>query len=609
MKPGRPRLLSLAAVAAVVLAGCAPALNSTGNPAASGGSGRTEEATAWDSVTAGIRADGYVDVATALGAFGLAVAPLPGVEIPTGRRTPLISGSGAIRWLLGHWDDLSDPQRQAVVDLVGRDPFAATGEGAAEELGPGGPHVELVARFDAADSPGAGPYRQLFDKYVAEIGAKLTPQHTLSVPTRIVMDQKQSGDGDAYTFALGPKQGHLTDCELHITPRLPTLSGVDIDVAMAHEAFHCIQSDLFPTVKDGDDTLAASPWLVEGEAAWVGEVVAGPDDGRYTDPWWDGYLTEPRSPLTKRDYDAIGFYSHMDETGNDPWPVLVPMLTAGASSAAFQVATSAARDPFLMSWPSGIFRRPGWGSAWDTTGPGIPGPGVAGPVQLLTVANGQPAQVSAAAFANELSEIDTSADVTSVGTQGYARIRDSAALDVVAQPGIEVDLCTRNDGKCDCPDNAGPPPTPAQSPLRMGLTGGANAATAAIGGQSVAEFCKTRKQKKPSKEAWCAAVIRVNRKYGYLVGDPPQYLPPDKLTPDMLRGIVEETLAQEQDYMAITPEEILHDVQLELQVFHAMRDAGYDLRTIQAAPPGFVQSQKELLDYQVQNCGILPPPK
>ncbi|MCE7882702.1 MAG: hypothetical protein DYH08_02370 [Actinobacteria bacterium ATB1] len=603
---GRPTGALIAGVCALILviSGCS---GDKGASSAGDDIAGKEGATAWERVTEAIGVDGHVDKVTALDASALAVMPLPGVETPPGRE-PLLSGSGAVRWLLGHWDELDGAQRDAIIEHLGHDPFTAepsSPAGPTHEFSRGGARQRFIA---AGDSPGAAPYRQLLDKYLNEIGAKLTPPHTLGIPTRIVMDSKQLAAGDAYTFALGPKQGHAVECEIHITPQLPKLGSRDIEVAVAHEAFHCIQSDIFPTVKDGDDTLGAAPWIVEGQAAWVGEVVAGPDDGQYAEDWWKAYLLTPRTPLTQRTYDAIGFYSHMAETGNDPWKVLVPMLTAGDNSVAFQVATSAARDPLLTSWPSGLFRRQAWGSEWDTTGPGIPGSGVRGPVQMLSVSGSGTETLGPSAFANELTEVDTAAEVTVVGTDGYARIRDNASLEVVAQPGIEVLLCTRKDAKCVCPDESGPPLTPATSPLEMGSTGGSKSATVTIRGQSLGDYCKARTQKKPSREAWCADVIRVNTKYGYLVGEPPRYLAPSDLTVDMIRGIVDETLAHEQEFLAITPTEIVGDVQMEMRVFHEMQSVGYSLSAIQAAPPGFRESQGRLMDYQVKNCGILPPP-
>src|SRR5215510_11012159 len=86
---------------------------------------------------------------------------------------------------------------------------------------------------------------------------------------------------------------------------------------------------------------------------------------------WERYLTIPWKPLTTRSYDAIGFYSHLDETGTDPFNVFQSMWSAGSNSIdAFRVA-NADTETFLDSWPSGVLREPGRGSAWDTTGPGI----------------------------------------------------------------------------------------------------------------------------------------------------------------------------------------------------------------------------------------------
>jgi hypothetical protein len=46
-----------------------------------------------------INEDGTVSLATALKAFALAIAPLPGVSVPDTERT-IISGTIAVNWLL-----------------------------------------------------------------------------------------------------------------------------------------------------------------------------------------------------------------------------------------------------------------------------------------------------------------------------------------------------------------------------------------------------------------------------------------------------------------------------------------------------------------------------
>jgi hypothetical protein len=75
-----------------------------------GGGGDAEESeesktpkgvkTAWEKVLDGIGDDGTVSKETALAAFSLAIAPLPGVKVADGDPGPIPDGSAAIAWVL-----------------------------------------------------------------------------------------------------------------------------------------------------------------------------------------------------------------------------------------------------------------------------------------------------------------------------------------------------------------------------------------------------------------------------------------------------------------------------------------------------------------------------
>src|SRR5690606_2055096 len=91
---------------------------------------------------------------------------------------------------------------------------------------------------------------------------------------------------------------------------------------------------------------------------------------RLSGDWWDEYLRDPSAPLYGRDYDAIGFFAHLTESGVDVWSRAVPILEGFENEPAFEAAW-ADSSTFLESWPSGALRSPDRGSAWDTTGPGI----------------------------------------------------------------------------------------------------------------------------------------------------------------------------------------------------------------------------------------------
>jgi hypothetical protein len=84
-----------------------------GTPAPTSSTYPAAERTAWDNATAGITRDGKVPLQTALEAFSVVYGALPGVQMPQGDDAFTGSGTGAVRWLLGHWQELTEEQKTA----------------------------------------------------------------------------------------------------------------------------------------------------------------------------------------------------------------------------------------------------------------------------------------------------------------------------------------------------------------------------------------------------------------------------------------------------------------------------------------------------------------
>jgi hypothetical protein len=258
---------------------------------------------------------------------------------------------------------------------------------------------------------------------------------------------------------------------------------------MAHEVFHCFQFDI---------DSSESKWIIEGQAEWVGQVVAGPAPAMIA-PYWNKYLEHPEIPLFKRQYAAIGFYAHLDESCISPWKIFDAMLRASKAGdrSAYDAATShcvsGSAEPFLDSWASGLFRDASHGHEWDTTGPGIPGPSVVQPApHQIVLSNGQAASpVAAAPFTNGIYALASSADIVQVETAGHARLSDGN-LDQVLQG--QADFCTRSGG-CNCPPGSayqGPPLTPLAAHADLALTGGPEGTKVTLTGQSLDDLCSKK---------------------------------------------------------------------------------------------------------------------
>jgi hypothetical protein len=481
------RLVAGTLLVALVATACSGAAGSPG-----GGSGATgdapEDQTAWERVVTAMD-EGPVSLESALGAFVLAIGPLPGVDAPPGERTPIRSGTGALRWVLANWDDLSGAQRDAV------DAYLDGGDDASAGAGP----VVAAAAplYLAADEVDEVALLGLIEQMETKIAANLN--RDLGVPIELVL-APQLTQGDAWMIAdgrdaAGGHFGKLAKCRIIVLkPGIPIASQVDeqglasdeLTVTIAHEVFHCFEE----AVGTLNQSYQRPRWIVEGLAEWAGATLAGGPPNT----WWTLWLNEPARSLFTRAYDAIGFYAHLEEHGADVWSSIDEMIEAsdGGDHPAYEKALAAAGDDALTAWGPGYFRDPAAAPLWDQDGPGItidrPPPV---PFPSITPGTGTAFTAPVRAGAVYTTELDAQV-VTAVGAvNGVVRLPDGAELTFPDASGTV--LCT-DPGGCTCEE--GTPGAAAifrqttTGEVRGGVAGHVEGGDLILRGWDLGDFCE-----------------------------------------------------------------------------------------------------------------------
>lgn len=422
-----------------------------------------------------IRTSGTIDRATALQAFVQTVAPLPGVPVRRGAVAKLRSGSGPIRWLAPYRKTLTPAQRKAY-DAV------ATGRRPGRARKP---------RARAAVTPSAAQ-KKAWKELLSEAIGRLTVH--FGVPL---------GAGLSVTLATAAAEGddaaadaelHAGTCNVNVYPEawaggMPLIAKRFI---AAHEITHCFQDRLAGPFYDDKDRA----WLIEGSAEWAGGVVAQEWSGApLTWPgyraWYDAYLETPDAPMFVRSYSGVGFYGHLQRSGADVWARLRIAYAAASMTSAYTTMVSAADTGFLTTWASGFARRPSWGAAWDTDGPGIPS--TAAPMPLRSLGKGSTVTVAAAARSAPIERVSITADVVELSRSGaaYGRLRDADGTELGLDPNA---LCARAGG-CTCPEGTegaslGSLPKIASGVATAAVAAHISPATFTLRGRSLDEFCK-----------------------------------------------------------------------------------------------------------------------
>jgi hypothetical protein len=417
---------------------------------------------------------GRVSLRAALNAFAAAFGVVPGTG-KTVRTDPRFqSGTGPLRWVLAYEDRLSKAQLRTVESAsAGRLNRRTAGSGRRRD-----PPAGVKEEWEA-----------LVDESAERIAAHFGHQLELTLEVKILNPPNVGFAPRAQTEVFSddpdhPHSGEPVACTVRIWPKAYNDPDIrDRRSTAAHEVWHCFQAEIIGL--DHFYNWKWSPWRLEGSAEWVGNTIAeewtGPGYSNRSMWFWLIYLDTPGWRLFERSYDAIGFYAHMAETGNDPWTRLKGILEAPGNEAAFAKGVTTNADEFADSWPSGLVRESDWGAKWNATGPGI-GPAKSLAIPSLQLKAGTTATVTAPDRANALRAIDIAAPVVELklepGGSAHGVLRDKTGAEY---PLKDATFCT-DPADC-CPPKKTPSNAIAAGVAILALNGGANPATAKFKGR------------------------------------------------------------------------------------------------------------------------------
>lgn len=476
-------LRHLAAIVCVCMATACVGSTAPGSGSPSAAGARTP---AFEQVLDNLVSHGKISNTAALQAFALTFGPVPGVRPPSGASEPILSGTGPLRWALGLYGDLSPAQRQQV-DTVDHQHRTTSPTAAQNQSG-----LALVAAHTGAPPAEQKLYDQIRDAAEAAYSAKLglTP-----LPTTInLLDRPDPPTDISYASAEGldandEHNGPAASCVISVNPKTRHSTPDVIKQVVYHEVFHCFEASAYPDLLHFD---VGAPWLIEGGAEWASAVVAGPDS--VVASRWKRYFATPHLSLLDREYDAIGFFSHLENRGESPWAHFTAAFAADASGGGpAALATLINGDPAIYdTWATGLLREPGLGPDYDTTGPAISTGKTPAPLQAL--GPGGSGQGVASPAANDVATVDIEADVAVIGAGPHSRLHSvsGSTVDVKTPSGT---YCAKSGG-CSCPD--GSPGAGTQfTTLAPGadyitVSGGEHGSSWAIATYTLEDFCRQK---------------------------------------------------------------------------------------------------------------------
>lgn len=488
-------------------------------------SGTTRDS-GWQRVMAGLTESGESTVTVARQAFSLTFEQLPGVDVPSGSRDDIQSGSAALQMMIAHWDELTTAEQSIVLNYLPSDDPTVTESGdsivpATEgALGPpsapGAPGAKMVG-FAArtgprsvagrAPSEAAGPDEATKQRIESRVAALRTSLGALAggFLTGVVEVSYNTHDvvvgSAAYTLAHAPGQlvthptpttatlsgtsGAYSGCFLAFNPFGWQTTGANLDFIIAHELYHCFEAMFIGDLDLYYDKATAPPWVIEGGANWAAAQVV--PTSSYPAPFWQRYLLIPSTPLFQQTYDAIGFWNHLREVSPiDTWTELRSAL--GRSSADALAQTDAGSDAFLDSSASSLFRKPQFGPSWQTDGPTMSA--LRFTPEEVTITAGTRLSRSALPLAKALLAASITTDIVVIVSVGHVTMHNAAHDE--ANFGQLV-YCVRDEG-CECPpgsvNTAASPAALGGRDLAFGITGNDRAAAVALGGISLDEWCR-----------------------------------------------------------------------------------------------------------------------
>ncbi|HSA50693.1 MAG TPA: hypothetical protein VLH10_11380, partial [Yinghuangia sp.] len=501
-----------ARTAATLLVAALLALGGCTSDDNTGDGDKSAEPTAWEKVMAMTAPDGAVSTDMALSAFATAFGPVPGAKAQTGSRAELHSGSAALRWVFGHWADLSPEQRTAVRELSRWEPPAASGGQSASSAGRAAYGPAALPQTRAACETGTSPDAALAPK-VRDWWTKLAVKLHVPVSVNLAVCRTEGqftpspggpGNPTVAASAIGWNDATGPQCRVVVYPKFRASSTTDAlrDELVVHELTHCAQGII---VNDPAAFGAMPGWVAEGLADWA----AGKLTGHYSSPGiWQLYLTRKDPLLTHLSYSAMGFWWELDYRGVDVWSTSRAAIAASAKGAvrmdqaAFAAALGARRQQVLEGWPASFLRDLARELAWDVNGVGITGDKVKLNPPLLVASSQQTVPVSAPAFNPNLTPLDISAEVLRLapgqGGSVFGRFGPGTHGDYPLSAHMGDIFCTLGT-KCECPKDTPGAGTVFEriDPGRgfVAVSGGETDASLGLTGQTLRSFCGDPKNK------------------------------------------------------------------------------------------------------------------
>jgi hypothetical protein len=404
---------------------------------------------------------GRISRQIALEAFSSKVARLPGVKVRPGAVGQLSDATGVIDAVEAQRSHLTTAQRKAIDRaLTPRAQVAAT----TQDL--------LDFRTIASQA----------EQRLAAHGFPLTHRVFLAFPSTNTLGGNPGKDllGYAAPGWLDQIAGVEDRCVVWITPLGVGSNEAKRREIVAHELFHCAQFEFY----NGATNRGALPqWVVEGSATWVGGQIAREWNGFDTaNGHWSPWLLNPELDLGRRDYDAIGFYSLLQQSGDDVFARLhriIPAAASGGDGSAYAAAIELAPAAFFNTWGPGFARSRVLPPNWDLTGPGI----LYIPAPHTVINQGTNAGRAVDQRGAEGRGLSLEADVIGVQADvSHGRIYTSAG-DTPLRTEL---LCTKSGG-CACPDGA---PLPGRQVSKGIAAVGWQGGGASFTGESVDAACQ-----------------------------------------------------------------------------------------------------------------------
>ena len=446
-----------------------------------------DEPSAFELLVSEVSGD-VVPLDTALAAFSLAIGSLPGVDIPDGRRDMIRSGTGPLRWVRAHWDELTVDQQEAVNRYVSGEPADASGLA--------GMVMAAAVLAASADGVDQDAIKALITQDLNKLADKLGRPLGIPVELRVAADFVD-GDGAMFAdpvdanggWAGTPVKCVVTIGKLGLDVAKQINGGVasaELESFIAHELFHCYSF----TVGNPAAIPSRPAWVMEGMAEWAGETISGGS----TVSNWALWLMAPGTALFDRTYAGIGFWAHLDENSVGLWPFALDIVAASdaGSAAAYEAAVGIATPAMLPTWGPGYFRDPSYAPAWDQSGAGIP---QITPVPLFfgDLGSGDRSILEAKPLGGATYKVNFTAEVITVSSASSGMVQyPDGVVATLPDQGADV-LCTEPSG-CGCPEDSPGAGTIFRQTIpgeaRAGLTGHLAGAQLDLAGWTLEDFCE-----------------------------------------------------------------------------------------------------------------------